>query len=116
MSTSDKDKHLGFLVKSAGDRTAHAQDLLSLEEEGAGLKIRIKGPIGAPAQQCNDHITRGHSDEGGNNKVLVLIGSRIGVTPIMTILRNIVKNENEEEERKEEECGKQNEIKGCCFC
>jgi respiratory burst oxidase len=87
LTSAPAEDFIEFHFKNVGDWTGHVHNLLeglSNDAEGGSnsevqaLKVRVEGPIGASSQGFSDY------------PIVVLIGAGIGVTPMISVLKQLL--------------------------
>ena len=92
LASAPSQEHIAFYIKCGGDWTKKAKQVLKeCEAEASDLRashrgvvdcpvVRVEGPIGASSQGFSDH------------EVVVLIGAGIGITPMISVIRELLTN------------------------
>jgi len=86
LTSAPHEDHLEFAIQAVGDWTKSMRDVLgdvSLEAsdaDGTYPGIKVEGPIGASSQDFSKF------------PILVLVGAGIGVTPMISVVKHLLKN------------------------
>ena len=81
MTSSPFQDHLSFHIRDVGDWTGKVHKLLRDCKDiskAAKTRVRVEGPMGAPTQDFANH------------EVVVLVGAGIGITPMVSVIRQLL--------------------------
>ena len=81
MTSSPFQDHLSFHIRDVGDWTGKVHKLLRNCKDTSNVaktRVRVEGPMGAPTQDFANH------------EVVVLVGAGIGITPMVSVIRQLL--------------------------
>ena len=78
LTSAPEEDHISFHIRKVGDWTKKVHAVF--KTPGSTPRIRIEGPIGSPSQEFLDY------------EVVVLAGGGIGITPMISVIQQLLRN------------------------